>query len=87
MEKYVVYVLKSLAKERYYIGCSRNLEKRIKYHNSGKNKSTKPYKPWEIIYFEEYNDKKQAFQREWFFKHPNGYKDKLDIIKKFGEVA
>jgi len=85
--KYFVYFLKSSNVNKFYIGVTINMEDRLKQHNNGKTKSTKPYKPWRIIYFENYSDKSEAYKREWFLKHPVGYLDKLDIIKKFGGVA
>ena len=85
--KYFVYFLKSKNKERFYIGCTNNLEKRLKEHNLGKTKSTKPYIPWKIFYSEEFVDKKDAYKREWHLKHPKGYLEKLRIIEKHGEVA
>lgn len=85
--KHVVYFIKSCIKERYYIGCTTDIEKRLKEHNAGKTKSTKSYIPWKLIYFEEFNDKKAAYKREWFLKHPKGYLAKLTIIKNSGGVA
>jgi len=69
------------------IGCTTDIDKRLKEHNSGKTKSTKPYIPWKLIYSEKFNNKMKAYKREWFLKHPKGYLSKLDIIKKSGEVA
>ena len=80
-------MLKSLARERYYIGCTSDLDKRIDEHNAGKTKSTKPYRPWIIMYFEIFSDKKEAYKREWHLKHPKGYLEKIEIIKKYGGVA
>lgn len=85
--KYTVYFLKSCAKERYYIGCTTNIEKRLKEHNLGKTKSIKPYKPWKLIYREEFSNKKEAYKREWYLKHPKGYLEKIKIIKEYGGVA
>ncbi|RJP68606.1 MAG: GIY-YIG nuclease family protein, partial [Ignavibacteriales bacterium] len=51
---YKVYILKTDSKERYYIGHSEDVEKRLSEHNSAKTKSTKAYVPWKIIYTEEY---------------------------------
>ncbi|MEK7553587.1 MAG: GIY-YIG nuclease family protein [Patescibacteria group bacterium] len=85
--EYKVYILKSYFKERYYIGCTVNLEKRLNEHNIGKTKSTKPYLPWEIIYSESFTNKREAYKREWHLKHPKGYLEKLEIIKKYGGVA
>lgn len=82
-----MYILKSLIAEKYYIGCTSDLEKRIKEHNSAKTKSTKPYLPWKIIYYENYLGKSEAYKREWHLKHPKGYLEKIEIIKKYGSVA
>jgi hypothetical protein len=49
--KMYVYILKSLIKDRFYIGCTANLGNRLKEHNLGKTRSTKTYKPWKIVYF------------------------------------
>ena len=73
---YEVYILKSLIKEIYYIGCTTDLVKRLKEHNAGKTKSTKPYIPWKIIYSEVFLEKKAAYKREWHLKHPKGYLEK-----------
>jgi putative endonuclease len=81
---YFVYILKSCARERFYIGCTKDLEKRILQHNAGGTKSTKPYRPWKIIYSESHPNKSQACKREWHLKHPVGYKEKLEIIKNGG---
>ncbi|MFH1111847.1 MAG: GIY-YIG nuclease family protein [Patescibacteria group bacterium] len=85
--KYYVYILKSSIKERYYIGCTSNILKRLEEHNLGKTKSTKFYRPWKLVYKEEFDDKKIAYKREWHLKHPKGYLEKLEIIKNFGGIA
>jgi len=85
--KYIVYFLRSCTKERYYIGCTANARERLKEHNSGRTKSTKPYRPWELIYMEEFSNKKEAYEREWHLKHPKGYLEKIKIIKEHGGFA
>jgi len=82
-----VYILKSSTGRRYYIGVSQNLEKRLIDHNRGKTKSTKPYRPWVLVYKEEIRDKNEAYKREYFLKHPVGYLEKLRIISSIGGVA
>jgi putative endonuclease len=84
---YKVYILISDKYNRFYIGCTSDIQKRIVYHNSGKNKSTKPYRPWRILYVEDFENKTDAFKREWHLKHPKGYKEKCDIIRKHGGFA
>ena len=58
-----VYILRS-ENNRYYIGASDNVSKRLNYHNSGRVKSTKPYMPWSLIYTEKYNTLSEARKRE-----------------------
>lgn len=78
---YYVYFLKSLSREKHYIGVSQDLKKRLEEHNSGSTKSTKPYRPWTIIYKEEFLDKHQAYKREFFLKSPKGYLEKKKIVE------
>ncbi|MCX7833970.1 MAG: GIY-YIG nuclease family protein [Ignavibacteria bacterium] len=61
---FYTYILKSKIKDRFYIGSSSNLEKRLQYHNQGKTKSTKPSIPWEIVYYEKFDSKSDALKRE-----------------------
>ncbi len=66
--KYYAYILRSQVDGRLYKGHASNVEKRLKEHNSGKTKSTKGYIPWEIVYYEEFETKGEAIEREKFFK-------------------
>ena len=59
-----VYILKSLKTGRYYVGCTNNPKSRLKKHNSGSVKSTKPYKPWKNTYIETYKSLSEARKRE-----------------------
>jgi putative endonuclease len=61
---YIAYIIKSLKVNRYYIGSTENIERRLSYHNSGKVKSTKAYKPWKIVYTERFETKSDALKRE-----------------------
>jgi len=71
---YYSYILKSQKTGRYYYGSTSDLEKRLKYHNSGKVKSTKSGRPWIIHYYEEFESKSEAFSRERFYKSIDGYR-------------
>jgi putative endonuclease len=68
---YYVYVLKSGKDNKRYIGFTEKLERRISEHKSGLVKSTRHRKPLELVYFEQYEDKTTAMNREKYFK--NGY--------------
>jgi putative endonuclease len=61
---YFTYILKSLSVDRIYIGQTNNLESRLIRHNAGSVPSTKPYRPWELIYFKEFNSRKEAMNEE-----------------------
>ena len=76
---YYVYILRSTIKHWHYIGITDNKEKRLKEHNTGKTKSTKAYKPFTIVYFEEFLDKTSARKREIFLK--KNYKARDEILK------
>lgn len=63
-----VYILRSAADNNLYIGCTNDLKKRVSEHNRGLSFATKPRTPFEIIYYEAYLHRKDAEQREKFFK-------------------
>ena len=53
-QMFYVYILRSKQNGRYYIGYSKDVEDRLARHNAGHTQSTKPYRPWELVYTEEY---------------------------------
>ncbi len=61
---YYVYVLKSKVNNDVYIGSTGDLRTRLHQHNNGEVKSTKGYRPWILVYYEAYKDKKDALMRE-----------------------
>jgi len=61
---FFVYALKSQTNSDVYVGYTKNWENRLHRHNSGKVRSTKTYKPWVLIYYEAYINKKDATKRE-----------------------
>ena len=71
---FYVYLLLSKKDNKFYIGLTRDLKKRLKEHNAGKNKSTCYRKPLELIYFEAYKDKIDAQKREVFLKSGSGHR-------------
>ncbi len=78
---YCVYFLQSLKQKRFYIGVTRDLANRVKQHNNGHTKSTCPYKRWILIHFESYSEKKVAYKREYYLKHPQGYLEKELLLR------
>jgi putative endonuclease len=67
-----VYVLLSLKDKNFYIGFSEDIKKRLADHNAGRNTSTKPRRPFELIYYEAHLSKEDALRRELYFKTTKG---------------
>lgn len=65
---YYVYAIQSKQRKIIYIGYTNDLQKRFKKHNLGKIFSTKPYKPFNLVYYEAYQNQKDALEREKFLK-------------------
>ncbi len=59
-----VYVLVSLTNKDLYVGSCSDLRRRFKQHNDGVVTSTKSYRPWRLIYYEAYLNKRDATKRE-----------------------
>ena len=63
-----VYFIKSKKKNWVYVGSTSDLIQRIKRHNDGLVKSTKHYRPFELIYYEAYTTLVVAKRREFEIK-------------------
>ncbi|MGX1929605.1 GIY-YIG nuclease family protein [Flagellimonas sp. 2504JD4-2] len=83
-EMFYVYVLYSSRFDRYYIGMTTNLEKRLAEHNNGKTQSTKPYVPWEIVWREDYETRESARIREKYLKSAAGRRWRKQNIRPRG---
>jgi putative endonuclease len=70
----IVYVLESLNNGIHYVGMTKNIQQRIKEHNSGRSKFTSGYKPWKIIYTEQAENFEKARVREKYLKTAAGKK-------------
>lgn len=79
---YYLYILQSKIGDHFYIGSSSNINRRLQEHNQEKSFSTKPYRPWVLIYKEEYQERSSAAKREYFLKHPAGYQEKRTLFEK-----
>ena len=63
-----LYILFSKILNKYYVGSTPDLDRRIAEHNRGKEKFTKTGMPWILVYKEVFEELKQARQRESFIK-------------------
>jgi putative endonuclease len=67
-----VYAIESLKIKRIYIGHTRNINERLKYHNSGYVKSTAKNRPWKIVAFEKVENRDDARWLERSLKKSKG---------------
>lgn len=66
------YILQGIKNGNLYIGYTTDLKRRLKEHNQGLNKSTKPYRPWKLIYYEACLNELDAKRREKYLKKTQG---------------
>jgi len=78
---YYVYILLSERDQKRYMGFTQDLGRRIVEHNSGLVKSTKNRIPLKLIYFERFENKVEAMNREKFFKSGKGREFLNNILK------
>lgn len=75
---YFVYMLKSEGyKPITYVGYTKNMNNRLKLHNSGKGAKFTRGRKWKIIYKEKFSTKKEALLREYFIKHNIAERNKI----------
>ena len=61
---YYVYIIKSLKDQKFYIGCTSDVDRRLRFHNAGLQRSTKSRIPFILVYQESFLNKAEALKRE-----------------------
>ena len=69
---FCVYVVKSKIRKYIYVGLTNDLERRLEQHQNGWNKTTKPYRPFELIHAENFTIRPEARNREKYLKSGAG---------------
>lgn len=82
-QHWYVYLLLSTKTGEWYIGSTKDLQKRILSHNTGKNLSTKHAVPWKVIYCEIGLNKNDARAREIYLKSGMGRRYLKNRLKLF----
>ena len=59
-----IYILKSLKDGHYYIGETHDVQARLLFHNSGRQRSTKNRIPFRIVLTEQFETRQTALERE-----------------------
>jgi putative endonuclease len=78
---YYVYILKSQTKDWLYIGYSENLKRRFTEHQKGLSLATKPYRPFNLVFYEAYKAMSDAKRREQYFKTQKGKRTLMLMLK------
>ncbi len=74
---YYVYILRSLKTERFYIGHTDDLSRRMEEHNTGRGgRYTRQNGPWTLLYSETHPDRTFAVKRERYLKSTRGSQEK-----------
>jgi predicted GIY-YIG superfamily endonuclease len=82
---YYVYILKSTAfSNKYYVGFTRDLDRRVQEHNLGGSAYTSQYLPWEIETYIAFKSKIVALEFERYLKSGSGvaFRNKR-LVSKF----
>jgi len=69
---YYVYVIRSQKDKHFYVGFTSDLNRRLKRHNDGLVESTRPRKPFDLVYYEACVNKQDAIRREKYLKSTYG---------------
>ena len=71
---YFVYILYSTAKDKYYVGCTNQLEERVRKHNSNHKGFTGGVGDWKVVHKESYELKSKGLGREKEIKNKKSRK-------------
>jgi putative endonuclease len=69
---FTVYALYSERYDKIYIGMTSDLEMRLYAHNNLPKGWTRSFRPWKVIYNEEFANKSDALKREKELKTAKG---------------
>ncbi len=78
----IVYILQSEVNNRFYIGSTNNLIRRLKEHNSGNSRYTKFTIPFKIVFHQEFDTLEKARKIEYKLKKYKSKKIIERIIKE-----
>jgi putative endonuclease len=66
---YFVYIIYNADNDKFYIGQTNDIERRLKEHNSGETNYISKYSgKWKLVYKEEFIGRTEARKRENFLK-------------------
>ncbi|MBI1769759.1 MAG: GIY-YIG nuclease family protein [Bacteroidetes bacterium] len=80
---FFVYAIKSSIRNYIYVGLTSDFDRRFRQHNSGHNRTTKAYAPFEKLHIESFQTRGEARTREKYLKSGIGkeFLKKLKLIE------
>lgn len=70
---YYVYILQSNKDSSHYVGSTSELKSRVEKHNRGEVKYSSSKRPWKLVWYSGFPNKKKAIEFELYLKHGSGH--------------
>jgi putative endonuclease len=83
IDMFYVYILQSEVNGAYYKGFTSDIRRRLSEHNSGKEKSTSRYVPWQLVWYAEKPTREEAMLLEKKLKNITSKEKLKTFIKKY----
>ena len=77
---YALYILHNKSLDRFYVGYTNDLTRRLTEHNRIKGKFTDTGIPWVLVHTESFIMKKDAMAREKFIKSKKSKKFIIELV-------
>ena len=84
---YWAYILKSDSSGEYYVGQTRDPERRVLYHNRGLSPFTRGRGPWRLVYTERFATRSEAIRRERAIKSWKSRRTIEELIAGAAQIA
>ncbi|MHA7863672.1 GIY-YIG nuclease family protein [Flagellimonas marinaquae] len=78
---FYTYALNSLKRNYIYVGITSDLERRLEEHNSGRNKTTRAYRPFVLIFKKEFKTRSGARVEEKKLKSGYGKEFLKNLVR------
>lgn len=78
-----VYIIKSVSKDTFYIGYTANVEDRIRRRNQGRERYTKKYVPWKLVYKRGFDNRGETVKHEQYLKSLKSKKALVQLEKEW----
>ena len=84
--EFFTYILFSQKLNKFYIGSTDDIYRRLSDHNRGKTSFTKTGIPWDLVYKEAFPTRSEALRREKYIKNQKSVIYIRSLIDKFSSV-